>query len=111
MRAEHCDIPTKLPLLVDNGTSTEIGEHTVPRANEIRARISTALSGMSPPGLMILRYAPEQCYQFGVSGSALRSFSWGIPSKASYCGDTENEAIEAAINWVASVVLEGEDGM
>ena len=84
---------------------------TVPRANEIRARISTALSGMNPPGLMILRHAPEQCYQFGVSGSALRSFSWGIPSKASYCGDTENEAIDEAINWVASVVLEGEDGM
>ena len=98
-------------MLVDNGTSTEIGEHTVPRANEIRARISTALSGMNPPGLMILRHAPEQCYQFGVSGSALRSFSWGIPSKASYCGDTENEAIDEAINWVASVVLEGEDGM
>ena len=73
--------------------------------------ISTALSGMNPPGLMILRHAPEQCYQFGVSGSALRSFSWGIPSKASYCGDTENEAIDEAINWVASVVLEGEDGM
>ena len=27
------------------------------------------------------------------------------------CGDTENEAIDEAINWVASVVLEGEDGM
>ena len=98
-------------MLVDNGTSTEIGEHTVPRANEIRARISTALSGIDPPGLMIRRHGPEQCYQFGVSGSALRSFSWGIPSKASYCGDTENEAIDEAINWVASVVLEGEDGM
>ena len=104
-------IPAGWEMLVDNGTSTEIGEHTVPRANEIRARISTALSGMNPPGLMILRHAPEQCYQFGVSGSALRSFSWGIPSKASYCGDTENEAIDEAINWVASVVLEGEDGM
>ena len=97
--------------LVCHGAKTEIDEHTVPRASEIRARILTVLSGMNPPGLMILRHAPEQCYHFGVSGSALRSFSWGIPSKASYCGDTENEAIDEAINWVASVVLEGEDGM
>ena len=60
---------------------------------------------------MIRRHGPEQCYQFGVCGSVLRSFSWGISSKASYCGDTENEAIEAAINWVVSFFLEGEDVM
>ena len=62
-------------------------------------------------GFAIPVEATKQCYQFGVSGSALRSFSWGIPSEASYCGDTENEAIDEAINWIASVVLEGEDGM
>ena len=97
-------------LPVHTGKVTEIGQHTVPRAQEIRERIVSKLKGTHPPGLKIRRNAINQCYEFGceVSGR-LKTFSWGIPSKLSYQGDTEDAAIAAGIAYICSFYEEGEN--
>ena len=50
--------------------------------------------------LQILRHGHDQSYQFGVNGSSTRAFSWGVQSKRSYCGETEDAAIEKGIAFM-----------
>ena len=93
-----------LSLNVDGDIPAEAGLHGCPHAADIRSRIANNLGHDPQCSITIRRHLPTQGYQFSCLDRPSRSFTWGDPSRQSYCGDNEEDAIEKGIVWLCNEI-------